>query len=106
MTDGYRPPRWARIYVKSGLAHLLEGGTGSMGSGGGFRHKRASALPVRDGHHAPNGIGETGSVSGGAGNLMSAVAIHRGRSSGRRIQAVQDRSSRWQMRRLRIPGRG
>ena len=38
MTDNYRPPRWARIYVKSGLAHLLEGGTGSQGSGGGFKH--------------------------------------------------------------------
>ena len=28
-TDGLRPPRWARVYVKSPLAHLIEGGTGT-----------------------------------------------------------------------------
>lgn len=32
MTDGFIPPRWARVYVKSPLAHLIEGGTGSLGS--------------------------------------------------------------------------
>jgi hypothetical protein len=45
MTDGQRPPHWARIYVKSGLAHLLEGGTGSQGSGGGFQHKAPLPFP-------------------------------------------------------------
>jgi hypothetical protein len=29
--DGYKPHRWARVFVKSPLAHLLEGGTGSRG---------------------------------------------------------------------------
>jgi len=29
--DGYKPHRWARLFVKSPLAHLLEGGTGSKG---------------------------------------------------------------------------
>jgi|GEM_PF-5471441 hypothetical protein len=37
MTDGLTPPRWARIYVKSPLAHLIEGGTGRPGAGG-FNH--------------------------------------------------------------------
>lgn len=37
MTDGFTPPRWARIYVKSPLAHLIEGGTGRLGAGG-FNH--------------------------------------------------------------------
>ena len=37
MTDGFVPPRWARVYVKSPLAHLIEGGTGRLGSGG-FNH--------------------------------------------------------------------
>ena len=37
MTDGLTPPKWARVYVKSGLAHLIEGGTGRQG-GGGFSH--------------------------------------------------------------------
>ena len=37
MTDGLTPPKWARIYVKSPLAHLLEGGTGRLGVGG-FNH--------------------------------------------------------------------
>lgn len=37
MTDGLTPPKWARIYVKSGLAHLLEGGTGRQGVAG-FTH--------------------------------------------------------------------
>jgi hypothetical protein len=37
LTDGLQPPRWARIYVKSPLAHLIEGGTGTRG-GGGFKH--------------------------------------------------------------------
>jgi hypothetical protein len=45
ITDGLRPPHWARIYVKSGLAHLIEGGTGSQGSGGGFRHKVPLPFP-------------------------------------------------------------
>lgn len=31
MTDGLIPPRWARVFVKSPLAHLLEGGTGRLG---------------------------------------------------------------------------
>lgn len=31
MYDGYKPHQWARVYVKSPLAHLLEGGTGSKG---------------------------------------------------------------------------
>jgi hypothetical protein len=31
MKDGYMPHRWMRVYVKSPLAHLLEGGTGAMG---------------------------------------------------------------------------
>jgi hypothetical protein len=30
-TDGYSPPRWAQVKVKSPLAHLLEGGTGRLG---------------------------------------------------------------------------
>ena len=37
MTDGLIPPKWARIFVKSPLAHLIEGGTGSMGAAG-FNH--------------------------------------------------------------------
>lgn len=37
MSDGLTPPKWARIYVKSPLAHLIEGGTGRLGSGG-FNH--------------------------------------------------------------------
>jgi len=37
MTDGLTPPKWARIYVKSPLAHLIEGGTGRQGAGG-FNH--------------------------------------------------------------------
>lgn len=37
MTDGLTPPKWARIYVKSPLAHLLDGGTGRLGVGG-FNH--------------------------------------------------------------------
>jgi hypothetical protein len=45
MTDGYKPPHWVRIYVKSGLAHLLEGGTGSQGRGGGFQHKVPLPFP-------------------------------------------------------------
>ena len=28
VTDGLKPPRWARIKVASSLAHLIEGGTG------------------------------------------------------------------------------
>jgi len=32
LTDGRRPPQWARVYVKSPIAHLLEGGTGKLGS--------------------------------------------------------------------------
>lgn len=37
MTDGLTPPKWARVYVKSPLAHLIEGGTGRLGAGG-FNH--------------------------------------------------------------------
>lgn len=35
--DAYRPPRWARVRVKSPLAHLIEGGTGRLGAPG-FNH--------------------------------------------------------------------
>ena len=35
--DTLRPPRWARIGVKSGLARLIEGGTGALGDPS-FRH--------------------------------------------------------------------
>lgn len=38
MQDGYSPHRWARVYVASPLAHLIEGGTGALGAGG-FAHK-------------------------------------------------------------------
>ncbi len=37
LMDLMRPPRWARVYVKGGLAHLIEGGTGALGAGG-FSH--------------------------------------------------------------------
>ena len=29
--DSYKPHRWARVFVKSSLAHILEGGTGAKG---------------------------------------------------------------------------
>ena len=47
MTDGRTPPRWARVYVRSPLAHLIEGGTGRLGAGG-FSH-RAEFFPAVDG---------------------------------------------------------
>jgi len=37
MTDRLTPPHWARVYVKSPLAHLIEGGTGPLGAAG-FKH--------------------------------------------------------------------
>lgn len=37
ITDGYKPPHWARVFVKSPLAHLIEGGTGRLGAAG-FKH--------------------------------------------------------------------
>ena len=36
--DKLRPPRWCRIDVRSGLAHVIEGGTGTMGDPA-FHHR-------------------------------------------------------------------
>jgi len=36
-TDGFLPPRWARVRVYSPLGHILEGGTGRLGAPG-FNH--------------------------------------------------------------------
>lgn len=47
MNDGMIPPRWARIFVKSPLAHLLEGGTGTQGVAP-FNHA-SEVFPAIDG---------------------------------------------------------
>ena len=36
-TDGFKPPKWARVKVYSPLAHIMEGGTGTQGVAG-FNH--------------------------------------------------------------------
>lgn len=69
-TDGYRPPRWARVWVKSPLAHLIEGGTGPQGAPD-FRHSgrhwpnlagimRATGLPAPQAFLVARAIGERG----------------------------------------------
>jgi hypothetical protein len=70
MTDGLLPPKWARIYIKSPLAHLIEGGTGRQGAGD-FRHAarhwpstegimRATGLPKPQAFAVAKTIGERG----------------------------------------------
>lgn len=68
-TDGLMPPRWARIDIKSPLAHLIEGGTGSLGAPG-FNHSKhwpnpagiaaQTGLPMPEAFLVARAIGERG----------------------------------------------
>jgi hypothetical protein len=68
-TDGLTPPRFARVKVTGWLAHLLEGGTGTLGAPG-FRHQehlpsvrgimRQTGLPRPEAFLVARSIGERG----------------------------------------------
>ena len=66
-TDGLKPPRWARVYVKSPLARLLEGGTGRFSNSIRGDHwpstpgiMRATGLPQPEAFLVARAIGERG----------------------------------------------
>jgi hypothetical protein len=81
--DTLRPPRWARISVKSPLTWLIEGGTGSQGDPS-FRHVS---------RHWPSR-----KRSWWRGLSGCVVATSRGRSSRRPMRRRRGRSRRWQRR--------